>query len=254
MRERRKENMAKTALMRKNARVGRAREIFSKYTAGHSTGYTGTACPSKKSLAAGKSHLVQQPQLMLTIIIDIRMKEKLAKEKTASDTLANTGRDNEKSTGKKTAQSSKTFKLEKTEEIPSQISDKKSVICDESPDDSTRVRSRKSLVALSASPAKDVSTGNKFEASPTKSDSHAFIAGRDIKAATGTVHGKTTTRYYKGYIPAGSEGSLGKHMRENMADILGGDEFVPPYKRTKGAPVPKTANDLMLEALFDMEN
>ena len=92
------------------------------------------------------------------------------------------------------------------------------------------------------------------QASPTKSDSHAFIAGRDIKTATGTVRSKTTTRYYKGYIPAGSEGSLGKHMRENMADILDANEFVPPYKRTKAAEVTKTANDLMLGALFDIEN
>lgn len=42
-------------------------------------------------------------------------------------------------------------------------------------------------------------------------------------------------------------------MRENMADILGGDEFVPPYKRTRAAPVTKTGNDLMLDALFNME-
>lgn len=116
------------------------------------------------------------------------------------------------------------------------------------------MRSRKSSVALSASPAKDVSTENKSDASPDKSHSHASIAGSDMKTANAIVRGKKTTRYYNGYIIASSKGSLEKHMRENMADILDGDEVVPPYKRTKTAPATKTANYLMLEALFDTEN
>lgn len=43
-------------------------------------------------------------------------------------------------------------------------------------------------------------------------------------------------------------------MRENMADISDGDEFVPAYKKTRAAPITKTAYDLMLEALFNIEN
>ena len=43
-------------------------------------------------------------------------------------------------------------------------------------------------------------------------------------------------------------------MRGNMVDILDGDDFVPPYKRIKAAPVTKTANDFMLATLFDMNN
>ena len=70
----------------------------------------------------------------------------------------------------------------------------------------------------------------------------------------GIVRRKTITSYYKEYIPAGFEGFLGRHIRGNMVDILYGGDFVPPCKRTKAAPVTKTANDLMLATHFDMDN